>query len=281
LRHIWEFDEAISQFRNIVNITSDGEQRRRVQAKLAEALLITAIYYDDIDFTYEIKSTPEQLISEADENVSEISGFRKVSEESSYLYDRVQLELTEGEVDWKEIERTYNLIVGGTGLYYETLSSNIQTLDNLQEELDDYPTSMAGFLKLEPTQISVLRQLGALFRRRAELENSPDPLSDFERSMAVYEVCVGWEEQYEGKPRVTSCFGSARAIIGAILYEEQRQPFDTALLQNVRTNSPLKGWIDLADRRLQSAKSRSIGAFHKTVCREFDDFLELRNALMQ
>jgi len=140
---------------------------------------------------------------------------------------------------------------------------------------------MAGFLKLEPTQISVLRQLGALFRRRAELEESPDPLSDLKRSMAVYEVCSGWEEQYEWNPRVTSCLGSARAIVEAIHYEGDPQPFSTDLLQNVRSNSPLEGWLDLAERRLQSARDRSIGAFHETACREFDDFLELRKVLKE
>jgi len=132
LRHIWEFGESISRFRDIKTITSDGEQRRRVQAKLAEALLITATYYDDINLTDEIDKSPEELIREAENNVSEISGFRKVSEEASYLSDRIQLELPEGSVDWEEIEKTYDLIVGGTGLYYETLSSNISDLEEYQ-----------------------------------------------------------------------------------------------------------------------------------------------------
>jgi len=255
-RYIWSHAEAIVIFRRLaVSVPSAGE-RREVLAALVETLLIAAIYAAPISIEGE-QVTGADLIREARGHLPTLLGFTHVATKVAVLRDRVNLEAAEA-VDWDAIDQAYERVVGSVDGFATTVGANIE---QLRERATLVPQTSSDAVESNFTDGEVLRGLGLLYMRRAEIVGGPAALEWARRAYRVFTACRILEQAWLQFELPLTRYHRARALLLAIDLTRDASPFD-ASAEGKRT------LLHLAESLLTSVANRTVGQFH-ALAREY------------
>ncbi|MFF9760668.1 caspase family protein [Streptomyces caelestis] len=265
-RYIWRYREAACQFEEVARRERNGDKFRTDLIDAAECLLSQALYDEELS-----AESKHSVLSTASGLLEEVAGCHVQAHEVILLKARVDLELG-NPVDWrladaKRIDLIGDNYVKGVG---ELLNdphrrhSTDQTR-GASAEGGGMPHAMDDLLEENFTDIQVLKQLGLLYYRCSVLEHA--------KGEAEAALNSAW--------RAYNCFDGARVMEEGGHNDWGEEWADTAFLRGQvitwageLTSSPSpfpresedhKGWIGLAYSRLQSARDRSAGDFHRLV----------------
>jgi len=127
------------------------------------------------------------------------------------------------------------------------------TTDVDDEVVDEPSSSLGDFLRENFTELHLLRGLGSLYLRRAEVEQS---LAHAHTAYDLFDGCRVFQEAGRlGRSTPVTKFLMARAVLLAAQLRGSADPFDTP--------SPREGvsWLKYAELLFQSCKDETVGAF--------------------
>jgi len=264
-RWVWNHAEAIPRFRTVVERTRDAVERREVAVQFVEALLSAAVHFGAIRLASGDELRREQLIEQARFWLSSLFSYSDVEREVAILRDQVELEAG-GAVDWVRNDQAFDLTVGGPDGYCHTISEHLEDLRGQVVESSErlWQSVVQNF-----THVDVLRGLGRLYLRCAQLNASSHPLRDVERAYGCFNACRILEQAERGRELAVTAFQRAACIILGVTISGEVNPFK---IDRGKYSSEL----DLAEARLQSAIARSVGGFHEVILRKRAELKELR-----
>ncbi|MFJ8688916.1 caspase family protein [Micromonospora wenchangensis] len=287
-RYIWEYRQAIETYRRLIVTASDGRGRLRHGLAMVEAVVGYAQFAwprNDPD--------PRPLLLEAGELLAAEEREGPLLEQSVILRTRVDLELNR-EIAWSDVERVATEIMSDGG-YTEGVAAmlnrrwsgdavvtsladpgvwripeNSEFAEQLnrffgstprvrppadREVTDESHSTIADFLRENFTEVQLLRGLGAVYLRMAELRRDP---AQAVRAFHFFDGCRVFQQVHLGG-RVTPVtnFLMARAILLAAELTFSADP--------ITEPCPWEGrsWLEYAERLLQSSKDESVGEFGK------------------
>ncbi|WKU05932.1 caspase family protein [Micromonospora sp. HUAS LYJ1] len=287
-RYIWEYRQAIETYRRLIGTASDGRGRLRHGLAMVEAVVGYAQFAwprNDPD--------PRPLLLEAGELLAAEEREGPLLEQSVILRTRVDLELNR-EIAWSDVEKVATEIMSDGG-YTEGVAAMLNrrwsgdsvvtsladpgvwriTADSAfadqlnrlfgssprvrppadREVTDESHSTIADFLRENFTEVQLLRGLGAVYLRMAELRRDP---AQAVRAFHFFDGCRVFQQVHLGG-RVTPItnFLMARAILLAAELTFSADP--------ITEPCPWEGrsWLEYAERLLQSSKDESVGEFGK------------------
>jgi hypothetical protein len=267
-RRIWSYGEAIAGFTAIAERTRDAADRREAAVDLIESLITAAIYTEDVALPDGTRLNKHELVKRAREWIARLFDFPDVARDVAMLRDQVELELG-GEIDWAKNDDAYNSVIGGSECYVSTIVDN---LDSLRSKDGDLTTHLWEAVVQNFTHPDVLRGLGRLYMRSAELGRRSEPLRDAERAYGCFNACRILEVSECGRESPVTSHERARAILAGAVIAQSVNPFNAD-----RESSPTL--IDLAETRLNSARDRSVGSFHRAAEERLKELRALRRLL--
>jgi hypothetical protein len=255
-RYVWNYPGAIAALRCLIAGVPRGRQRLEAAADLLEVLLTAATHCDRITFADGAVADRAALIAEARTLLTDLLGFKHVSREVSILRDRVDLE-SGLPVDWSAVDEAFQTVVGDVDPYTTTL---VDHLDDLLMRQPSLPHNIGDLVLTHFTNENVLRGLGSLYLRRAELGVSPTPAVDCQRAYAAFLACrvleIAWSAS--GAESATTSYQRGKAILVAAKTTRTLTPFQ-AQLEGKRS------LVHLAETLFSRAVGFSVGLFHKEV----------------
>ena len=256
-RHVWNFGGAIWAFRKVLAGASDGSRRREAAVELVEALLTAAIHEGNLALPDGSTLDPGSAIEEARAVLVNLLGFRHIAQKTAMLRDRVELEAG-GRVDWSSIDRMYELVIGGTESYLETVTRN---LDELLIERPDLSNNLAEAVRQNCGTSDVLRSMALIYLRRAEItaeteRDNSSRVADCERAYAAFNACGILERSWLGTEIAVTRFQKALTIFVAASISRRLDPFPASLDRK-------RDLVHLAEALMQGAVELSVGRFHK------------------
>src|SRR5262249_13160506 len=126
-RQVWNFGGEAFAFRRELAVAKDGIRRRNAAVGLMERQLQCPITEHRVELPDGSTVTPGAAIEEARGLLADLLGFRHVAQKTAMLRDRVELEAG-ARVDWTSIDKMYDLVIGGTESYLQTLTRNLDEL---------------------------------------------------------------------------------------------------------------------------------------------------------
>ncbi|MBI3042179.1 MAG: DUF4365 domain-containing protein [Betaproteobacteria bacterium] len=252
-RYVWNYPRAIMALRYAVAISPQGRQRREAAIDLVEVLLTGATHCQRLQFEDGTASDRESLAAEAQLVLRELVGFRHVSRDVAMFRDRAALEAGLP-LDWAAIDQAFHKVVGDVDAYTTTVVENIGELRARQPEL---PERLAELVLAEFSRAQVLRGLGSLYLRRAELNESPDAVEDCRKAYAAFLGCRVIETARSGGSResATTSYQRGRAILAAAKAARNLTPF-RAQLEGKQT------LVHLAETLFARSVNFSVNLFH-------------------
>ncbi|WP_422751952.1 caspase family protein [Micromonospora sp. WMMD708] len=287
-RYIWEYGQAIETYRRLIVTASDGRGRLRHGLAMVEAVVGYAQFgwpRNDPD--------PRPLLLEAGELLAAEEREGPLLEQSVILRTRVDLELSR-EIAWSDVENVATEIMSNGG-YTEGVArmlnrrwsgdSVVTSLadpgvwritegsafaDQLHRLLhvpsrvrppadrdvaDESHSTIADFLRENFTEVQLLRGLGAVYLRMAELRRDPEKAV---KAFHFFDGCRVFQQVHlAGRVTPVTRFLMARAILLAAELTGSADP--------IPEPCPREGcsWLEHAERLLQSSKDESVGEFGK------------------
>jgi hypothetical protein len=267
-RRIWNYGEAIAGFTAIAERTRDAADRREAAVDLIESLVTAAIYTEDVALPGGMRLNRQELVERAREWLARLFDFPDVARDVAMLRDQVELELG-GEINWGKNDDAYDSVIGGSERYISTIVSN---LDSLRSGGGDFTTHLWEAVVQNFTHPDVLRGLGRLYLRSAELGRRNEALRDAERAYGCFNACRILELSECGRESSVTCYERAHAILAAAVIAQSLNPFNAD-----HEVSPTL--LDLAETRFSSARDRSVGCFHQAAGERLKELRTLRRSL--
>jgi hypothetical protein len=236
-----------------VTTAPTGHIRREATADLVEVLLTAAAHCERVEFDGMVALERAALAAEARVLVGELLGFRDVSHEVAVFRDRADLEVGTA-LDWDRIDEAFRTVVGDVDAYATTLAAN---LDVIRAQETVVPERLADLVLADFTDSEVLRGLGSLYLRRADLGASPNATADYRKAYAAFQSCRILEMAFvstRGESATTS-YQRARAILGAVKTTGMLVPFTADLERK-------QNLLHLAISLFNRAVSLTVGQFH-------------------
>ncbi|MFD0407584.1 caspase family protein [Kitasatospora sp. NPDC127116] len=270
-RYIWEYGEAARLHAEAARQERDGDRWRRGLIEASECLLRQAIYEKGIS-----SAARESALCAASDYLQEVTELHTQAPRVSLLSARIALELGRP-VDWdladsKFAELIGDDYVGNVGRYLN------ERRDRTAADIDSGPAAdsvewehaaaphealvVDDLLEEHFTDVEVLMSLGSLYLRRSILNAEQDPEAARSSAWRAYNCFDGrrvMEAAVNGQEKVDTAFMRGQTIAWAAELAGSTDPFP-------RDSGWQRGWLDLAESRLQSARSRSAGGFHELVC---------------
>jgi hypothetical protein len=176
----------------------------------------------------------------------------------------------EEEIDWGELDRTYDLVIGGPDEYVNTV---IENYEQLRTRVDRVQSRLADVARADFTNIKALRGIGSLYLRRAETRRGPEPLLDCKKAYAAFQACRVLEEAWYEMELPTTSFRLAKSIMLGVTTAGNKNPFGPSPY-------PGRNMIAVAESKAQRAVSNSIGNFHLEARRLVSDISRIRRTLV-
>lgn len=269
-RYVWNYPAAIVALRYVVAAAPRGRQRREAAADLVEVLLTASKHCEQIEFDDGSTAGGASLVAEARTLLSELLGFRHVSREGGMLRDWADLEAGVS-LDWRALDEAFHRVVGDVDAYATTLVGN---LDELRAREPDLPERLADLVLTHYTSAEVLRGLGSLYVRRAELGVSPDPAADCRKAYAAFLACRVLEIAWSGsrKESATTSYQRGRAILAAANITGKLTPFNAHF-------EGRRSLVHLAETLFSRAVGLTVGLFHAEAKRRQSEAARLQRLL--
>lgn len=257
-RYVWNYPDAVEVLRRVVATAPRGRDRRSAAVDLAEVLVTAAIHCGTLRFSDGVVTERTGLVAEARAILGTLLGFGHVSREVAVLRDRADLEAGVA-IDWTAIDAAFRRVVGDVDSFCATVMDN---LDELRAAETSLPARLADIVVREFTSSEVLRSLGSLYLRRAELGGSANPAEDCRKAYAVFLACRILEMAWSGsrKESATTSYQRGRAILTAARLTNELTPF-AADLEGKRN------LVHLAEAMLGRAEGLTVGLFHEEAKR--------------
>ncbi|MCK1796760.1 caspase family protein [Streptomyces sp. XM4193] len=276
-RYIWEYGEAARLHAEAARQERDGDRRRRGLVDASECLLSQALYQEGMTALER-----ESALRTASEYLREVAGLHSQTHRVSLLSARIALEL-DRPVDWdladsKFAELIGDNYVGNVGRYLNERRNRaaVETRGNAGIEVGDHADAGEWKKATDPqesfavddvleehfTDVDVLRSLGSLYLRRSILSAEHDPEAARASAWRAYNCFDGrrvMETDLNGQEKVDTAFLRGQTITWAAELTASASPFPGE-------SGRQRGWLHLAESRLQSARSRSAGSFHGLIC---------------
>ncbi|MEU8372830.1 caspase family protein [Micromonospora sp. NPDC048894] len=287
-RYIWEYRRAIEAYRRLTVTAPDGRGRLRHGLAMVEAVVGYAQFSwprNDPD--------PRPLLVEAGDLLAAEEREGPFLEQLVILRTRVDLELAR-EIDWADVEKVAAEIMSSDGYTAGVaamlnrrwsgdavvtsladpgvwrIAEGSRFADQLHQLFDTSPrvhpladrevtdeahSTIADFLRENFTEVQLLRGLGAVYLRMAELHRQPEQAG---RAFHFFDGCRVFQQVHlAGRVTPVTRFLMARAILLAAELTQSADPIEGPC--------PWEGksWLEYADRLLQSCKDESVGEFGK------------------
>lgn len=267
-RYVWDYPGAIVALRRVVTTAPMGRVRREAAVDLVEVLLTATAHCERVEFDDGAVADGRSLVAEARVLLGELLGFRNVSREVAILRDRVDLEAGIA-LDWGTIDDAFQAVVGDA--FTTTLIGNLDELLAREAEL---PEGLADLVLADFTSAEVLRGLGSLYLRRAELGATPDPVADCRKAYDAFLACRVLEMAWagSGKESATTSYQRGRAIIAAAKATGRVIPFEADL-------EGKRSLVHLASALFSRAVSLTVGLFHVEAKRRQAEAARLQHSL--
>ncbi|WP_156959490.1 hypothetical protein [Nocardia sp. BMG51109] len=260
-RRLWQYDEAVEQFEAVIRLSTSGHRRRVAQINAAEVLLTS------VRSGKPVQADHEEALRRAADHLVEPLGHNFKSEKVHVLRARIALEAGDT-VDWSHMNTTFaRLFDGGFPTAISTYLNQRRLADAGQDAVSDEKAGenaeLSKLLYDNFTDTSLIAGLGHLYLRQAELLGVPDRSSKdqqlaSEAARRAYDCFdasrVVLEARYDNES-TPNRFNRARAICLAAALERTVDPFPLRPLDE-------KSWLDLALKLYESARARSVAAFH-------------------
>jgi hypothetical protein len=253
MRYIWNFCASIDVLRRVVTAAPEGRTRREAAIDLAEVLLIAASNFQKVEFDDGTVASSSSLAAEARSLLDAHFGFRHLAREFAVFRDRADLEVGVT-INWEVIDEAFETVVGDVDAYSSTIAANVSMLRSRE---DSAPEHLADLVLVDFTSASVLRGLGCLYLRRAELGLTADPTEACRRAYAAFKSCRVLEMAFSGgrSESATTSYQRARAIVAAVRATGKTTPFACDLERK-------ESLIHLASALFSRAVGLSVGLFH-------------------
>ncbi|MEV4771168.1 caspase family protein [Micromonospora humida] len=287
-RYIWEYRQAIETYRRLIVTASDGRGRLRYGLAMVEAIVGYAHFgwpRNDPD--------PRPLLLEAGELLAAEEREGPLLEQLVILRTRVDLELNR-EIAWGDVENVATEIMSNGG-YTEgvarmlnrrrsgdavvtsladrgvwRIAEGSEFADQLnrvfhptprvrppadREVTDESHSTIADLLRENFTEVQLLRGLGAVYLRMAELHRDPEKAV---KAFHFFDGCRVFQQVHlAGRVTPVTMFLMARAILLAAELTSSADPIAEPCPREGRS------WLEYAEQRLQSSKDQSVGEFGK------------------
>jgi tetratricopeptide (TPR) repeat protein len=267
-RRIWNYGEAIAGFTAIAERTRDAADRREAAVDLIESLVTAAIYTEDVALPGGMRLNRQELVERAHEWLARLFDFPDVARDVAMLRDQVELELG-GEINWGKNDAAYDSVIGGSERYVSTIVGN---LDSLRSGGGEFTTNLWEAVVQNFTHPDVLRGLGRLYLRSAELGRRNEALKDAERAYGCFNACRILEVSEYGRESSVTCYERAHAILAGAVIAQSLNPFNADHEVSLTL-------LDLAEARFSSARDRSVGSFHQAAGERLKELRLLRRSL--
>ena len=287
-RYIWEYRQAIEAYRRLTVTAPDGRGRLRHGLAMVEAVVGYAQFSwprNDPD--------PRPLLVEAGDLLAAEEREGPFLEQLVILRTRVDLELAR-EIDWTDVEKVSAEIMSNGGYTAGVaamlnrrwsgdavvtsladpgvwrIAEGSKFADQLHQIFDTSPrvhpladrevtdeshSTIADFLRENFTEVQLLRGLGAVYLRMAELHRQPDQAG---RAFHFFDGCRVFQQVHlAGRVTPVTRFLMARAILLAAELTFSADPIEGPCPWEGKT------WLEYAERLLQSCKDESVGEFGK------------------
>lgn len=268
-RYVWNYPAAITTFRRVVAAVSRARDRREAARDLIEVLLTAAMHCRQLTVDGIVTGSSD-LVAEARVLLRGLVGFRHISHEIAVLRDRADLEAGVP-IDWPAVDAAFAKVIGDVDAYPTTVVDN---LEELRARHADPPERVADLVLDEYTNSEVMRGVGSLYLRRAEIGASSDPAGDCRKALAAFSACRVLESAWSGrgKESPTTSYQRGRAILAAAHYAGSATPFSVDL-------EGKRSLVHLAEALFQRATALSVGFFHEDAKRRRDDAVRLQRSL--
>ncbi|MGY4997537.1 caspase, EACC1-associated type [Streptomyces sp. 900105245] len=272
-RYIWEYDEAARLHAEVAWQERDGDRFRRGLVDASECLLSQALYQEGMT-----AQARDSALRTASEYLQEVVGLHSQAHRVTLLSARIALELGRP-VDWDLADSKFaGLIgddyVGNVGRFLNERRYRVAVEpDSPTNPLESF--AVDDLLEEHFTDVDVLRSLGSLYLRRSILSAERDPEAALASAWRAYNCFDGrrvMETALNGHEKVDTAFLRGQTITWAAELTASASPFPGE-------SGRQRGWLHLAESRLQSARSRSAGSFHRLICMWDGRLRALRGAL--
>lgn len=289
-RYIWEYGDAARLHAEAARQERDGDRFRRGLVDASECLLSQALYQEGMT-----AQERESKLRTASENLREVAGLHSQAHRVSLLSARIALELGRP-VDWNLADSKFaELIgddyVGNVGRYLNERRNRaaVDTPGSVGIEVGDHTDAgewvkstgpqesfaVDDLLEEHFTDVDVLKSLGSLYLRRSILGSEHDPKAARASAWRAYNCFDGrrvMETAFNGQEKVDTAFLRGQTITWAAELTASASPFPAE-------SGRQRGWLHLAESRLQSARSRSAGSFYELICTWDERLRALRSTL--
>ncbi|WP_405840989.1 caspase family protein [Streptomyces sp. NBC_01518] len=289
-RYIWEYGEAARLHAEAARQERDGDRFRRGLVDASECLLSQVLYQEGMT-----AQERESALRTASEYLREVAGLHSVAHRVSLLSARIALEL-DRPVDWNLADSKFTELigddyVGNVGRYLNERRNRavVETRGNAGVEVGDHADAGEWGKSMDPqesfavddlleehfTDVDVLKSLGSLYLRRSILSAGHDLEVARGSAWRAYNCFDGrrvMETALSGQEKVDTAFLRGQTITWAAELTGSASPFPAE-------SGRQRGWLHLAESRLQSARSRSAGSFHGLICAWDERLRTLRNTL--
>ncbi|MEV5733360.1 caspase family protein [Streptomyces sp. NPDC052292] len=276
-RYIWEYGEAARLHAEAARQERDGDRFRRGLVDASECLLSQALYQESMP-----AQERESALRTASEYLREVAGLHSQTHRVSLLSARTALELGRP-VDWDLADSKFAELIGdnyvgnvGRFLNERRNRTAVKTRGNAGIEVVDHADAREWEKSTDPqesfavddlleeyfTDVDVLKSMGSLYLRRSILSADRDPEAARASAWRAYNCFDGrrvMEMALNGEEKVDTAFLRGQTITWAAELTASASPFPG------ESGQP-RGWLHLAESRLHSARSRSVGSFHRLIC---------------
>jgi hypothetical protein len=245
--------------------------RQGATIDLAECLLTAAQHNHVVRIRDGYSLEPSAMIAEADALVHTLDLTREVMVDVTVLRDRVALEARKP-LDWLSIDRVFSQVIGDVDGYLSTVVVN---LDQLRAPGEQSLTGISALVRNDWTNPDTLRGLGALYLRRAEIDDAT-PLIDCKRAYAALQASRILDQAWGARHRETlmTKWLRAKALVLAATHSKSVNPFRADLESK-------RDLLHLAESLLQSCSSEAVGDFYAETRRKISAVTKLRSELLR
>jgi hypothetical protein len=268
-RYVWSYGSAIQLFRRVVIGSPIGAQRQDAMIDLVETILSAVRHGDSLQMPDGTVLARFELLAEANKTLAALPPARRILDDRALLYDAVDFEMGK-DINWKSIDEVFMLVVGGVGLYAETVVNNLHDLIGQEGALVEHITDL---VRENFTSAVALAGMGSLYLRRAETRRSADSLDDCKKAFAIFDACRILEQAWLGSEAANTSYRRARAILTAAKIAHNPTPFPFQL-------SGKSDGLHFAEALFQRAVSLSVGDFHVEVRKQLIETTRLRRELL-
>lgn len=288
-RYIWEYGAAAKLYAKVAQDERDGDRFRRGLIDASECLLSQALY--EAGMPAEARVT---ALRTASDYLQQVAGLHSQAHRVSLLSARIALEL-DRPVDWDLADSKFSELIGddyvgnmgrhlnerrngtaepagGEPGVEETAYSDAEEWDDTTDPSDSF--AVDDLLEENFTDTDVLKSLGSLYLRRSILSaerGRTEALVDAWRAYNCFDGRRVMETSQSRSEKVDTAFLRGQTITWAAELDNSVAPFPG--------ESGRRGWLNLAESRLHSARSRSAGGFHELVCTWHERLMSLKSTL--